>query len=64
MIATAPRHCTIERYTPAWALGTGLRVGIAPGKYQVTGKDRINGRLYLRIVDRYRIAARETKSAS
>lgn len=64
MISTTPRHCTIDHYAPAWALGTGLRVGLPPGKYKVTGEDRINGRFYLRIEDKYRIASCETKPGS
>ena len=59
MIAPIARYCTIDRYTPVWALGTGLKVALAPGDYQVTGKDRVNGTLYYRLANAYRIDSRE-----
>ena len=52
-------RCYIHRYTPAWALGTGLRVTLRPGVYLVTGKERTDGRLYFHLSGRYRVDARE-----
>ena len=51
--------CTFERHVPAWAFGTGLRVALAPGEYRITGQDEVNGVIYLRLDDSYRIDSRE-----
>lgn len=51
--------CTFNGYTPAWALGTGLRVSLAPGRYQITGEEQLNGVRYLWLNESYRIDARE-----
>ncbi len=45
----------IHRYTLAWAIGTGIRVSVAPGEYRVTGEDSLNGIRYIRLEERYRI---------
>ncbi len=36
-------RCTVNRYSPAWAIGTGLRVGLEPGEYRITGQHVVNG---------------------
>ena len=62
MIQRAPEPqstCTFERYTPAWALGTGLRVSLAPGEYRITGEEQLNGVRYLWLNERFRVDARE-----
>ena len=63
MIAPMPSHandcCTFENYTPAWRLGTGLRVSLPPGSYEVTGEDHLDDRTYFRLDDAYRIDARK-----
>jgi hypothetical protein len=55
MIAPIVETCTFDGYTPAWQLGTGLQIALAPGEYQVTGRDRINERVYARLDDLYRV---------
>jgi len=59
MIAPITRRCRLKQYSPAWALGTGLRTALAPGEYEVTGEDQVGGRLYLRLANSYRIDSRE-----
>ncbi len=51
--------CTIEGYAKAWCLGTGLPIGLAPGQYQITGQDCVNGTVYFRLDNAYRIEARK-----
>ena len=62
MIAIMPvesnRVCTFKQYAPAWRLGTGVRLALEPGVYQVTGEDRVDGVLYLRLANAYRIDSR------
>ena len=53
------RICIFRQYTPAWAIGTGLRVSLAPGKYIVTREERRGGVLYLCLDDAYRVDSRE-----
>ena len=36
-------RCTVKRCSPAWAIGTGLRVGLEPGEYRITGQPVVNG---------------------
>ena len=55
----AERFCTFQRYTHAWEVGTGLKVSLAPGKYRVTGEEKLNGVLFFRLDGVYRIDARE-----
>ena len=64
MIARTNEYCTVERYTPAWALGTGLRVALAPGHYRVTGRDHVHGRRYFRLANAFRIDARNARLES
>jgi len=63
MIAPMPNQanqcCTFESYTPAWRLGTGLRVSLPPGSYEVTGEDHLDERTYFRLDDAYRIDGQE-----
>lgn len=47
--------CIIQRYSPAWALGTGLRVSLPAGEYRITGKDSVQGVHYFRLEGIYRI---------
>ena len=60
----ADRFCTFRRYTRAWQSGTGLRVSLAPGKYQVTGEERLNGVTFFCLEGGYRIDVRELPSAA
>jgi hypothetical protein len=36
-------RCTVNRYSRAWAIGTGLSVGLKPGAYRITGQHLVNG---------------------
>jgi hypothetical protein len=36
-------RCTVKHNSPAWAIGTGLRVGLEPGEYRITGQHVVNG---------------------
>jgi hypothetical protein len=60
----ADRFCSFRRYTRAWQLGTGLRVSLAPGNYQVTGEVRLNGVVFFCLEGGYRIDVRELPSAA
>ena len=57
MIAKAPiepnGRCVVHRYGTAWALGTGLRVGLKPGEYRVTGAGDLNGVAALQLEGAY-----------
>ena len=59
MIATPSANdrsaCLIQNYSPAWQLGTGLRISLAPGTYPITGEDQLQGVVYFRLGDTYRI---------
>lgn len=46
-------RCTVRQYSPAWALGTGLRVALNPGEYQVTGTGTVHGMPFLYLDDAY-----------
>jgi hypothetical protein len=60
----ADRFCTFQRYTNAWQVGTGLKVSLAPGKYRVTGEEKLDGVVFFRLEGVYRIDARELPSAA
>lgn len=47
--------CLIQNYSPAWELGTGLPISLAPGTYPITGEDQLQEVLYFRLNDTYRI---------
>ncbi len=47
--------CLIQNYSPAWQLGTGLPISLAPGTYPITGEDQLQGVVYFRLGDAYRI---------
>ncbi len=47
--------CLIQNYSPAWQLGTGLPISLAPGTYPITGEDQLQGVVYFRLGDTYRI---------
>lgn len=53
------RVCVFRRYTPAWEVGTGLPVSLAPGRYRVTGEEYRNGICYLELNETYRVDARD-----
>ena len=36
-------RCKVKRSSPAWAIGSGLRVGLEPGEYRITGQHVVNG---------------------
>ncbi len=60
MLAAGPKReqfCTFHDYTPAWEVGTGLKVSLAPGRYRITGEERLNGIQFLRLEETYRIHA-------
>jgi hypothetical protein len=57
MIAPIVETCNFDGYTPAWQLGTGLQIALAPGEYEITGRDQINKRVYARLNDMYRVDA-------
>ncbi len=49
------QFCSITKYTPAWALGTGLRVSVAPGTYPVTCEQTFDGICYLTLGEAFRV---------
>jgi hypothetical protein len=51
------RICNFRYYTPAWEIGTGLQVSLAPGKYHVTKEEVRGGVRYFCLDETYRIAA-------
>ena len=57
MIATAPlqrsRVCTVKRFGAAWAVGTGLPVGIEQGEYRITGEVTVDGASYMNLDGTY-----------
>ena len=55
----ADHFITLQRYTHVWEVGTGLKVSLAPGKYRVTGEEKLNGVVFFRLKGGYRIASRE-----
>jgi len=56
-----PRSCTTKYYIQGWALGTGLRVSLPPGRYQITGEETFQGARFFRLNNRYRVAARDVQ---
>ncbi len=60
----ADRFYTFQCYTHAWQVGTGLKVSLAPGKYRVTGEEKLNGVVFFRLKGGYRIASSELPSAA
>ena len=57
------RIWAVDRYTRAWAIGTGLPVTLAPGNYRITGEDQIGSSVHLRLEETYRLRAVETSKA-
>ena len=58
MSATRPESeklCIFRHYTPAWEMGTGLRISLAPGEYRITGEENRNGIRYFRLNETYRV---------
>ena len=53
------RICIFRQYTPAWEIGTGLRVSLSPGKYRVTLEEFHNGVRYFCLDETYRIDTRD-----
>ncbi len=45
---------TVKRHSPAWAIGTGLRVGLEPGEYRITGQHVVNGVPFVELDGAYR----------
>jgi hypothetical protein len=67
MIQGAPgpvKLCRLDRYTPAWAVGTGLRVTLAPGSYSIVGEEEVGGVQFLRLGDGYKVDARHIEEVS
>ncbi len=46
-------RCTVKRCSPAWAIGTGLRVGLEPGEYRITGQHVVNGVPFVELDEAY-----------
>ena len=53
------QHCTVRRYTPAWEVGTGLRVSLAPGRYRITGREHLAGVEYYALDNVFRVDVRQ-----
>lgn len=53
------QFCILDRYIHGWQIGTGIRVSLAPGKYRITAEEQIDGRLFLKLENFYRIDAAE-----
>lgn len=47
--------CYLDQQTRGWAIDSGIRVSLAPGRYRITGKERLNGILYLHLDERFRL---------
>ena len=62
MIATAEQtereRCTVNRVATAWEVGTGLRVALGPGEYQVTGSEEVGGERFLYLNETYHCHAK------
>jgi len=53
------RKCTFKQYTSAYRIGTGLKVSLPPGEYSITGEEFLDGVLYFRLNETYRIDSGE-----
>ena len=53
------QFCVFDRYIHGWQVGTGIRVSLAPGKYRITAEEQIDGKLFLKLENSYRIDAAE-----
>ncbi len=58
----AATSCTFEQYTTAFEVGTGLRVALAPGEYEITGREQRDATTYLLLNGQYRVDASLTSS--
>ncbi len=47
------QKCTIGRNGTGWAIGTGLRVGLLPGTYRVTGRRVAGGVRFVQLDERF-----------
>ena len=56
------QFCEFHHYIHGWQIGTGIRVSLAPGKYRITAEEQIDGRLFLKLDNSYRIDAAEVSS--
>lgn len=56
----AATSCTFDRYTTAFEVGTGLRVALAPGEYEITGREQRGAATYLLLNGQYRVDAELT----
>ena len=54
------RICNFRYYTPAWEIGTGLQVSLAPGQYRVTSEEVRDGVEYFCLNETYRIEVRDS----
>jgi hypothetical protein len=50
-------RCRVIRYSRVWAIGTGLRVGLKPGEYQITGEHLVNGVPFVQLDGAYHCPA-------
>ncbi len=50
-------RCTVNRYSRAWAIGTGLRLGLEPGEYRITGQHLVNGVPFVQLDGAYHCPA-------
>ena len=53
------KFCEFHHYIYGWKVGTGIRVSLAPGKYRITAEEQIDGRMFLKLDNSYRIDAEE-----
>jgi len=56
-------HCQIDRHIPAWKMGTGVKISLKPGVYQITGDDLVAGVIYLTLDNSFRIDKRDLEVA-
>lgn len=52
-------HCQINRHTQAWKMGTGLKISLEPGIYQITAEEHFDGVRYFTLEDAFRIDERD-----
>ncbi len=60
-VSSRPRTCITRYYIQGWALGTGLRVSLPPGRYEITGEETFQGARFFRLNNKYRVAARDVQ---
>lgn len=51
----------VQQYATAWEMGTGLRVTLPPGEYDITASEQLENVRYYLLNARYRVIAEESK---